>query len=99
MIHANVAAAFGAVTTIADVAAFESPEELRAFHKTYIFFFPQRERAHRQLNNACSSRNDSNPSPTVPRASRSPPLHSSMRLYVCLPWKKFNQESRKAVLL
>jgi hypothetical protein len=39
MIHANVAAAFGAVTTIADVAALESPEELRAFHKIYIFFF------------------------------------------------------------
>jgi hypothetical protein len=48
MIHANVAAAFGAIAAIADVAALESAEELRAFDEAYISFFPQRERAHRR---------------------------------------------------
>jgi hypothetical protein len=48
MIHADVAAAFAAIAAIADMAALESAEELSAFDKTHIFFFPQRERAHRR---------------------------------------------------
>ena len=48
MIHANVAAALRAVTTIADVAALESAEELGASDKAHTFFFPQRERADRR---------------------------------------------------
>ena len=47
MIDADVAAAFRAITTIADVAALESAEKLRAFDESDILPFPQRERAHR----------------------------------------------------
>ena len=47
MIYANVAAAFRAITTIADIATLESAEKLGASDKAHIFFFPQRERAHR----------------------------------------------------
>jgi len=48
MIDANVAAAFRAITTTADVAALESPKKLSAVRDTYIFSFPQRERADRR---------------------------------------------------
>ena len=48
MIHANVAAAFRAIATIADVAALESAEKLGASDNAHTFFFPQRERAHRR---------------------------------------------------
>ena len=48
VIHADVAAAFRAITTIADVAALEFAEKLRAFDKAYIILLPQCERAHRR---------------------------------------------------
>ena len=48
MIDADVAAALRAITTIADVAALEFSEELRAFRELHVFPFPQRERAHRR---------------------------------------------------
>ena len=48
MIHDDVSAAFGAITTIADVAALEFSEELRAFRELHVLPFPQRERAHRR---------------------------------------------------
>ena len=48
MIHANVAAALRAVTSIADVGALESAEKLGASDKAHTFFFPQRERADRR---------------------------------------------------
>ena len=46
VIDHDVAAALCAITAVADVAALESPEELRSFGKDYVLFFPQRERAH-----------------------------------------------------
>jgi hypothetical protein len=39
MIDADVTAAFRAIPTVADVAAIESPEELRSFGKDYVLFF------------------------------------------------------------
>src|SRR5215813_2681575 len=48
MIDANVAAAFRAITTVADVAALEPAEKLSAFDEAHVFFFPQCERAHRR---------------------------------------------------
>ena len=48
MIDANVASAVCAIPTIADVAAFEFSEELRAFYELHVFPFPQCERAHRR---------------------------------------------------
>src|SRR5215217_9580178 len=48
MIDGNVAAAFRAVATIADVAALKSGEKLRALYESHIFFLPQGERAHRR---------------------------------------------------
>ena len=48
MIDANVAAAFRAITTVADIAALEFPEELCAFPEVHVLPFPQRERAHRR---------------------------------------------------
>ena len=48
MIHANVAAAFRAITTIADVAAFELAEELIAVRDLDLIRFRQRERADRR---------------------------------------------------
>ena len=48
MIHANVAAAFRAIATIADVAALEYAEKLDASDKTHTFSLPQRERADRR---------------------------------------------------
>ena len=48
MIDANVAPALRAITTIADVAALEFSEELRAFRQLHVFSLPQRERAHRR---------------------------------------------------
>ena len=48
MIDANVAAAFRAIATTADVATLESAEKLGASDKAHIFFFPQRERADRR---------------------------------------------------
>jgi len=37
--EADVTAAFRAIPTVADVAAIESPEELRSFGKDYVLFF------------------------------------------------------------
>jgi len=46
MIDRDVAAAFRAITTIADVAALEFSQEVRAFRELHVFPFPQRERAY-----------------------------------------------------
>ena len=48
MIERDVAAAFRAITTIADVAVLEFSEELRAFRELHVLPFPQCERAHRR---------------------------------------------------
>ena len=48
MIDRDVAAALRAIPTIADVAALEFSEELRAFRQLHVLPFPQRERAHRR---------------------------------------------------
>ena len=48
MIDADVTAAFCAIPAVADVAALESPEELRSLGKDYVLLFPQCERAHRR---------------------------------------------------
>src|SRR2546430_9701230 len=48
MIDCDVAAALCATTAVADVAALEFSQELGAFDEAHIFFFPQRERAHRR---------------------------------------------------
>ena len=48
VIDANVAPALRAITTIADVAALEFSEELRAFRELHVLPFPQCERAHRR---------------------------------------------------
>jgi len=40
MIDADVSAAFCAITTIADVAALESPEEFCAFGEVHVLLFP-----------------------------------------------------------
>jgi hypothetical protein len=48
MIERDVAAAFRAITPVADVAALELPQELRAFDEVHILPFPQRERADRR---------------------------------------------------
>ena len=48
MIHANVAAAFRAIATIADAAGLESAEKLGASDKAHTFSLPQRERADRR---------------------------------------------------
>ncbi len=47
MVDRDVAAAIRAIPTIADVAAFELAEELRAFCELHVLPFPQGERAHR----------------------------------------------------
>lgn len=39
MIDADVTAAFCAIPAVADIAALESPEELRSFGKDYVSFF------------------------------------------------------------
>ena len=48
MIDRDVAAALRAIPTIADVAALEFAEKLRAFYELHVFPFPQRERAYRR---------------------------------------------------
>ena len=48
MIDRDVAAALRAIPTIANVAALESPQELRAFREVNVLPFPQRERADRR---------------------------------------------------
>ena len=48
MIDRDVAAALRAIPTIADVAALEFSEELRAFRELNVLPFPQRERAYRR---------------------------------------------------
>jgi hypothetical protein len=48
VINANVAAAFGAIPAITDVAAFEFAEEVRAFREVHVLLFPRRERAPRR---------------------------------------------------
>src|SRR4051794_9195072 len=48
MINADVTAAFCAIASVADVAALEFAEELRAFRKVHVVPLPQRERAHRR---------------------------------------------------
>ena len=46
MLDDDVTAALGAITAVADLAALESSEELRAPSDVHVFFFPQCERAH-----------------------------------------------------
>ena len=48
MIDRDVAPAFRAIATIADVAALEFAEKLCAFSEVHVLPFPQRERAHRR---------------------------------------------------
>ena len=48
MINRDVAAALRAITAIADVAALEFAEELRAFREVHVLLFPRRERAPRR---------------------------------------------------
>jgi hypothetical protein len=48
MIHADVTAALRAITTVADFAAVESPEEFCALSDANVFSFPQSECAHRR---------------------------------------------------
>jgi len=48
MINADVATALRAIASVADFAALEFPEELRAFREVHVLPFPQRERAHRR---------------------------------------------------
>lgn len=48
MLDQDVAAALCAITTFADVAAFESGKELFAFGDIDVFFLPQRERTDRR---------------------------------------------------
>src|SRR6266498_4152511 len=46
MLDDDVAAALCAITAFADVAAFESPQELLALGDVYVALFPQCERAY-----------------------------------------------------
>src|SRR4029077_6561352 len=48
VIDADVAAALCAIPTIANAAALEFAEKLRAFRQLHVFPFPQRECAHRR---------------------------------------------------
>src|SRR4051812_29482996 len=48
MIDADVAAALRTIASVADIAALEFAEELRAFREGHVVFLPQRERAHRR---------------------------------------------------
>ena len=48
VIDADVTAALCAIAAVADVAALEFPEELRAFRQLHVLPFPQCERAHRR---------------------------------------------------
>ena len=48
MIDGDAAAALCAITAVADVAALEFSQELRAFGEVHILPFPQRECAHRR---------------------------------------------------
>src|SRR5882757_3795014 len=48
MINRDVTTAVRAITTVADIAALELPQELRAFRQLHVFPFPQRECAHRR---------------------------------------------------
>ena len=48
VIDADVTAALCAIAAVADFAALEFSEELRAFRELHVFPFPQREGAHRR---------------------------------------------------
>jgi hypothetical protein len=48
MLDDDVTAALRAITTLADVAAFKSPEKFLAFSDADTLFLPQRECAHRR---------------------------------------------------
>ena len=48
MIQHDMATAFRAISTIADVAALKLADKLRAVRDADVFFFPQRERAYRR---------------------------------------------------